>query len=101
MPEARFERSYELKSRGYDIEHLAVRVADIFGVDAKAILKGGKYREVVPARRVLCCWGVRELGVSATALAQRLGMTQPALSISVTRGEKIAEEMGLQSGNIL
>ena len=73
--EERFERSYELKSRGYDIEHLAVRVADIFGVDAKAILKGGKYKEVVPARGVLCYWGVRELGASATALAQRLGMT--------------------------
>ena len=45
--------------------------------------------------------GVRELGVSATALAERFGMTQPAVSISVKRGEKIAEEMGLQSDNIL
>ena len=45
--------------------------------------------------------GVRELGVSATALGQRLGMTQPAVSISVKRGEKIAAEMGLQTDNIL
>ena len=45
--------------------------------------------------------GVRELGVSATAVAERLGMTQPAVSIFVKGGEKIAEEKGLQSGNIL
>jgi len=44
---------------------------------------------------------VRELGVSATVLAERIGMTQPAVSISVKRGEKIAEEMGLQLDNIL
>ena len=99
--EERFERGYELKSRGYNIEHLAFRVADIFGVDAKDILKAGKYKKVVPARSVFCYWAVRELGVSATALAERLGMTQPAVSISVKRGEKIAEEMGLQLDNIL
>ncbi len=44
---------------------------------------------------------MRELGVSATALAQRLGMTQPAVSISVRRGEKIAQEMGLHLNHIL
>ena len=99
--EERFERGYELKARGYNIEHLAVRVADIFGVDGKDILKAGKYKKVVPARSVFCYWAVRELGVSATALAERLGMTQPAVSISVKRGEKIAEEMGLQLDKIL
>ena len=44
---------------------------------------------------------MRELGVSATALGEGLGITEPAVSISVKGGEKIAEEMGLQSGNIL
>jgi plasmid maintenance system antidote protein VapI len=79
---------------------LAVRVADIFGVDEKGILKAGKYKEVVRARSVFCYWAVRELGVSATALAERLGMTQPAVSISVKRGERIAEEMDLQLDKI-
>ena len=71
---------------------MAVRVADIFGVDGKDILKAGKYKKVVPARSVFCYWAVRELGVSATALAERLGMTQPAVSISVKRGERIADD---------
>ena len=99
--EERFERGYDLKSRGCNIEHLAVRVADIFGIDTKDILKAGKYKEIVPARSVFCYWTVRELAVSATTLAKRLGMTQPAVSISVKRSEKIAEEMGLQLDNIL
>jgi len=41
---------------------------------------------------------VRELGESATAIAKRLGLSQPAVSISVSRGEKIVEEMGLGLG---
>jgi hypothetical protein len=44
---------------------------------------------------------VRELGVSATALAKRLGIIHRAVSISVKRGEKIAEEMGLLLDHIL
>jgi len=39
---------------------------------------------------------VRELGVSATALAKKLGLSQPAVSISVKRGKKIAKEKGVE-----
>ncbi|MBW1981574.1 MAG: transposase [Deltaproteobacteria bacterium] len=94
--EERLARGHELESRGFNIEQLAIRVADIFGVDARDIFKAGKYKKIVPARSVFCYWAVRELGVSGTALAARLGMTQPAVSISVRRGGKIVEEMGLQ-----
>jgi hypothetical protein len=45
--------------------------------------------------------GGEGVGVSATALGEGLGRTEPAVSISVKRGGKIAAEMGLQSGNIL
>lgn len=78
-----------------------LRAADFFGIDAKDILKAGKSRKIVPARSVFCYWAAREFDVSATALAKRIGITQPAVSISVKRGEKIAEKMGLQPENIL
>jgi hypothetical protein len=45
--------------------------------------------------------GKRKLGESATLLAERIGISQPVVSISVKRGEKIAEEMGLQLEIIL
>jgi plasmid maintenance system antidote protein VapI len=40
--------------------------------------------------------GDEEFGVGATAIAEKLGMPQPAVSISIKMGEKIAKEMGLQ-----
>jgi hypothetical protein len=54
----------------------------------------GKYPKLVQARSVFCYWAVRELGVSATVLAKKLSVTQPAISIAVKRGEKIAKDKG-------
>ena len=35
-------------------------------------------------------WAVKELGLSATSHAQKLGTTQPSISRAVQRGEKLA-----------
>jgi len=49
-----------------------------------------------PLQSHFCYWAVRELGMTATSLAKALGLTQPAVSISVKRGWKIADENGFQ-----
>jgi len=43
----------------------------------------------------LCYWGVRELSMTTVDLARRLNLTQPTVSQAATRGQKIAEEQGL------
>jgi len=65
------------------------------GVPAEDLWKPGKYAKSVPARSLFCYWAVREIGVSATEIAKRLKMTQPAVSISVRRGERVAKEKRL------
>ena len=64
---------------------------------------GGKYSAttktgtiVVRARSLFCYWAVRELGISNRAVAGHLGLTQPAVSIAVRRGEKLAEDLNLK-----
>jgi predicted transcriptional regulator len=39
---------------------------------------------------------VRELGETTAELARKLGITQPAVSLSVRRGERLVKEMGLE-----
>jgi predicted transcriptional regulator len=51
----------------------------------------GKHPLTVKARSLLCYWAVRKLGFSATELSKKLGVSQPSVSISVKRGEKIAK----------
>ncbi len=85
----------ELSMSGIDLHLLAVRAAGAFGLPPEAIYTPGKYRKNVRARSVFCYWAVRKLGFAATDLARRLGLTQPAVSISVQRGEALVREMGL------
>jgi hypothetical protein len=81
-----FERKYRLKSQGVTLSRLSKRVSELLGVDPECIYAPGKF----------CYWAVRELGISATSLARELGLTQPAVSISVKRGHAIASENGFQ-----
>lgn len=87
-----YERHYELKSRGFDLKKVQMRVAELLGVDGDRIYSRGRRRDQVEARSLFCYWAVRELGYSATDLARRLSMTQPAVGYAVSRGEQIAKE---------
>ncbi len=88
----KLDRNYEIKSQGYNIKKVAKRVMEIFGVEKDVIYSRERRKIQVAARSLLCYWAVRELGHTATELAKRLGMTQPAVSYAISRGEQIAKE---------
>jgi hypothetical protein len=86
------ERRTYFQSKGYDFEWLVQRVAEMFEIETKVVLRKGRYATTVSARSVLCYWAVRELGISTVALSKLLGIAQPTVSQSVRRGETIVSE---------
>jgi putative transposase len=96
VTEERFERRYELKARGYDLDALRERVGEIFNIDRSELYSPAKYKRLIKPRSVFCFWAVRELGETATSLAKRLGLTQPGVSKSVLRGERIVKDLDLK-----
>jgi len=86
------ERKYLYKNKGYDFVWLAEKVARKLGIDKEEITRSGRYPRRVEARSVLCYWASRELGVSTITLSKRLGISQPAVSQSIRRGERIVSE---------
>ncbi len=48
--------------------------SELTGVPVEALTGAGKKREAVGARSLLCFWAVKELGISLTELAGRLGI---------------------------
>ena len=92
----RFERRYELKAQGHDLDALAKRVEEIFGVEPGDIYSPGKYKRLIKPRSVFCYWAIRELDETATSLAKRLDLTQSSVSKSVLRGEKVVKDMDLK-----
>ena len=92
--EESFERKYQLKSQGYDIDKLADRVAEIFAIKPDEIFQPGKQPVKVKARSLLCYWAVMELGFTMVELASKLNISQPAVSICVQRGDRLTSEIG-------
>jgi putative transposase len=94
--EEAMERRYGLRAEGLDLDRIIGRVAELFGMKVEEIEVGDKSPKGVAARSVVSYWAVRELGVSGTKVARRLGVTQPAVSQAVKRGARIIEERCLK-----
>ncbi len=88
----KFERRYELKSRGYDFDKVIERVSELLEIDIEEILRPSKKPERVRARSLVCYWAVRELGMSGTEVGRRLGLVQPAVSRALERGAGLAND---------
>ncbi len=74
--------------------HHAARVAEKLGIRQEDVYIKGRYRRVVEARSLFCYWAVWEFGISMSALSQKLGISIPSISVSVSRGRMIAEKNG-------
>jgi putative transposase len=86
----KFAERYILQVQDHGLNMVAQRVSTLLGLKPEQILASGKHPLTVKARSLMCYWAVRELGFTATEVSRRLGVTQPAVSISVKRGETIA-----------
>jgi REP element-mobilizing transposase RayT len=87
-----YEGRYELKRRGYDLERIAGRVAELYGMEKEEVFSRGRQKQKVQARSLLCYWAVREAGISFRTLAKRLGISAPGVGYAVERGEGILRE---------
>jgi REP element-mobilizing transposase RayT len=90
----RLERNYDLAARGYDFERVVARVAEVLGIDFRAVLRRDKQPQTVRARSLLCFWANRELGMSTVEISRRLQISQSAVSRAAMRGDQIAAQFG-------
>ncbi|MCK4391019.1 MAG: transposase, partial [Desulfobacterales bacterium] len=68
-----------MKRRGYDLDRVAKRIAEIYGLEPHEIFPKGKQQRKMKARSLFCFWAVSELGMSLRELARRLEMSPPGV----------------------
>jgi putative transposase len=88
----RLEGRYRLAVEGYDFSRLLARVAELTDVPVEQVVAPDRSRTISQARSLLCFWATRELGMSQTDFAQRLQLTQSAVSQAIQRGRRLALE---------
>jgi REP element-mobilizing transposase RayT len=94
--EEHFARQCALRRRGYDLEKVAKRVAEIYGIKVGEIFARGRQQRRVGARSLFCFWAVHELGNSLASVATRLEVSPAGVGYAVKRGEAIAQEKGYE-----
>jgi len=88
------EKKCHYHRHNVDLAKLISVVAKVLKIKEGDVCTGDKQPHHVRARSLLCYWAVRELGMTATALAKTLEISQPAVTQCVRRGEKIATDNG-------
>jgi putative transposase len=91
----KLDRKYRIQAEGWDFEAVVSRVCELFELTRSEVLFWSKQRKRAIARSVLAYWTVKELGMSASAVAERLGLSPSAASRCVQRGEPIVTSNGL------
>ena len=94
--EDHLERRYALEAKGYDFDRVVDRVAEVLNIEYREVLSRSKDSQTVKARRLLCYWANRELGMATVEIAHRLKISQSAVSRASRCGEKIASENEFQ-----
>ena len=92
LAKEKFDRKYELKSKGYDLNAVEKKVSTLYQIKPAQIYAKGNQKHRVEARSLFCYWAARELGVAITELAKKLELTPSAVGYAVSRGETIAKE---------
>ena len=96
-----FENSYALKARGIGLDQLVSAVSGLLSIQPQSLMGACKQRSIVKARTLVCYWAVKELGMSMTETAGKLGIAVPTVSVSVRKGQEMVSEQKLALADIL
>ena len=88
-------RHYALTAAGTTFDKIVERVGAYFNLPVEIILSPGKQPTRVQARSLTAYLAVKQLGLDGTAVGKRLGVSQPAISRAVERGERLAGKLSI------
>jgi putative transposase len=92
----KFERRYEMKRLGYNLNTIEDRICEIYKVEKEDIYSRSRQKVKSDARALFYFWAFRELGYGQRELARRLGVTQPGVGYAVSKGEAISKSNNYQ-----
>ena len=89
------EQATQRKQDGWDLERLIHRVCLYCGIKEYALAQKARGNDLSLAKALICLWGSQELNLSLREIAQRLSISQPAVSQWVRRGRGYCCELEL------
>ena len=78
--EINVEEKTRFLREGWDLEKLIQHVCREVGIEESLLINKGRNNSVSKAKGLICYLGVHRLGLSMNTIANRLGISQPAVS---------------------
>lgn len=94
-------RRHRLTASGIGMDDVVSAVSGLLSIPERSLAGPSKERTVGRGRALVCYWTVRELGMSMTAVAARLKIAVPTVSVAVKKGAQIVSDEGLVLSEIL
>jgi len=92
--EEKLNQRDKLIREGWNLNKLTEKACGLTNTEPESISKRGKNNSLSEARALICYWASKELGISGLDTASFLGISNPAVSKNIARGEKIAAVRG-------
>jgi len=88
------ELAIESKSRlirqGWDLDRLIHRICELFEISESALMKRSRTSRCSDAKAMVCYWGTERLGLTSREIAERLTISQPAVSKWIVKGRALS-----------
>ena len=94
------DNRYKMAAAGIDLNDIIAAVSGLLSIYRHSLIGPSKERIVVKGRALVCYWGVRELGMSMTEVADRLKISVPTVSMAVKKGALVVAEDNLVLSDI-
>lgn len=90
--EEKLKEKEALKSAGWDLERLCKHVCQMHSLEQDKIYSKGRANEVSRAKNLIAYWANKKLRISGKEIADYFGVSSPAISYSIKKGEDYAKE---------
>lgn len=91
LAEENLTRKENLVKQGWNLSRLVEETCRMLPVERADLQKKGRANAISTAKSLICYWGREMLGISGAELAQYFGISRPAVSKAVRKGEQIAK----------
>lgn len=82
-----------LRSRqGWTLDKLIQHTCGLYQIEEQNLLRKARSDQCSKAKALICLWGTDELGLTATAIAERLQISQQAVSTWIRKGRHLVSD---------
>ncbi|MFH1440596.1 MAG: transposase [Candidatus Omnitrophota bacterium] len=90
------DKRSKLQREGWNLERISERICVLLNIKGSDLKRKGRSNLISEAKGLVCYFSSKELGISAVEIGRFLGISQPAVSKNIIKGEMVTVNRGIK-----